>query len=80
MSIKPIPRDKPWRSLLKTVSWRITGTIDTIIISYLITGELSWAFSIGFIEVFTKLFLYYFHERIWNRLDIGRYKRMDYQI
>lgn len=71
--------EKRYRSLLKTVSWRITGTIDTIIISYLITGQLDWAISIGLVEVFTKLILYYFHERIWDRLKIGR-EQPDYQI
>jgi uncharacterized membrane protein len=73
-------RDKPYRSLLKTISWRLTGTIDTIVISYLITRELKWALSIGAIEVFTKLILYYFHERIWERINIGRSKPPDYQI
>ena len=73
-------RDKRFRSILKTISWRLTGTLDTIIISYLITRELKWALSIGFIEVFTKLILYYFHERIWEKVNIGRIKSPDYQI
>ena len=71
--------EKRYRSILKTISWRITGTIDTIIISYFITGQLDWAISIGFVEVFTKIVLYYFHERIWDRLKIGR-KHPEYQI
>ncbi|RAP38850.1 hypothetical protein DID80_01980 [Candidatus Marinamargulisbacteria bacterium SCGC AAA071-K20] len=73
-------RDKPFRSVLKTISWRLTGTVDTIVIAYLITHELKWALSIGAIEVFTKLILYYFHERIWDRINIGRIKPPDYQI
>ena len=73
-------RDKRFRSILKTISWRLTGTLDNIIISYLITRELKWALSIGFIEVFTKLILYYFHERIWEKVNIGRIKSPDYQI
>lgn len=73
-------RDKHIRSILKTISWRVTGTIDTIVISFLITRELSWAFSIGLIEVFTKLVLYYFHERVWNKINIGRAAPPDYQI
>lgn len=77
---KPIPRDKPWRSLLKTLSWRVTATVTTIVIAYLITGELTWAFSIGVIEFFTKFALYYFHERAWEHLKVGRHKPMDYQI
>ena len=73
-------RDRRIRSVLKTISWRVTGTLDTIVIAYLITRELKWAFSIGFIEVFSKLILYYFHERAWENLNIGRTAQPDYQI
>ena len=73
-------KEKRYRSILKTISWRVTGTLDTIVISYFITGQLKWAISIGFIEVFTKLILYYFHERLWNKLSIGVVKPPDYQI
>ena len=69
-----------YRSIMKTISWRITGSIDTLIISYLITREIAWAISISLIEVFTKLILYYFHERIWNKLSFGRKKMPDYNI
>lgn len=64
--------DKYHRSIAKTISWRITGTIDTMIISYIITGSLKLAASIGFVEVFTKMTLYYFHERAWNKIKYGR--------
>ena len=74
------PRDKHLRSLLKTLSWRVTATLTTMIIAYIITGELTLAFSIGFIEFFSKFVLYYFHERMWERLKVGRYKSLDYQI
>jgi len=67
-------KDKRSRSLLKAISWRITGTIDTIVISYLITGQARWAFSIGFVELFTKVFLYFVHERAWDRVSFGRAK------
>lgn len=60
------------RSLLKSVSWRIIGTIDTIIISYLITGKLAFALSIGGIELVTKMILYVVHERVWNKIKWGR--------
>ncbi len=65
-------RDKSYRSFVKAVSWRMTGTLDTIIISFLITGKMKWAFSIGGVELFTKVALYYFHERVWNRIRFGR--------
>jgi uncharacterized membrane protein len=64
--------DKHYRSIVKAFSWRATGTADTILISFLITGQAKWALSIGFVELFTKVFLYYVHERIWDRLSFGR--------
>jgi uncharacterized membrane protein len=60
--------DKPVKSALKAITWRIVGTIDTMIISYFITGKVSVALSIGSIEVFTKMVLYYFHERLWAHI------------
>jgi len=72
--------DKAYRSVVKTISWRVLGTIDTMVISYLITGSLAMAASIGSIEVVTKMILYYFHERTWNKLSFGRTKAPDYQI
>jgi uncharacterized membrane protein len=60
------------RSLLKTISWRLIGTLDTILISWVITGALTLAFSIGFVELVTKMVLYYFHERAWNKINWGR--------
>lgn len=65
-------REKQYRSAIKAVSWRITGTLDTMIISYIITRKVSWALSIGAVEVFTKFVLYYCHERVWNRIALGR--------
>jgi len=62
------------RSVTKGVSWRVIGTIDTTVISYLVTGNPLKALSIGGIEVFTKIFLYYFHERIWQRIGWGKPK------
>lgn len=69
---KPVSGDKPYISLLKTISWRVVGTIDTITISYIITGEIRSALSIGGFEVFSKMILYYFHERAWNRVKRNR--------
>ncbi|MCR9174266.1 MAG: DUF2061 domain-containing protein [bacterium] len=55
-------------SLLKTLSWRIIGTLDTMLISYMLTGKLDVAISIGGIEVVSKMILYYLHERAWIKL------------
>ena len=60
------------RHLLKTITWRIVGTIDTIILSWIISGDPFIGLSIGGAEVITKMALYYFHERAWYRLsDFG---------
>jgi uncharacterized membrane protein len=73
--------EKHYRSIVKAISWRATGTVDTILISFLITGHAKWALSIGFVELFTKVFLYYVHERIWNKLSFGRVKgKEEYSI
>ena len=75
-------KEKHSRSVIKAISWRTVGTIDCIIGSYSITGNLVMAVSIGSIEVITKMFLYYLHERAWNRTNFGRIKVVenDYQI
>jgi len=60
------------RHILKTISWRVIGTIDTIILSWIISGDPKIGFSIGGAEVVTKMLLYYFHERAWYKWsDIG---------
>lgn len=74
--------EKHYRSIIKTVSWRTVGTLDTMIISYFVTGNLVMAVSIGSIEVITKMVLYYLHERVWDKTDFGRIKATgnDFQI
>ncbi|MEM7483749.1 MAG: DUF2061 domain-containing protein [Bacteroidota bacterium] len=64
--------ERPKRSIAKSISWRIVGTLDTIIISWIVTGTLSLAFSIGLIELVTKMVLYFFHERLWNSISWGK--------
>lgn len=74
--------EKGYRSVVKTITWRILGTIDTIIISWFIIGDIRFAISIGGIELFTKMFLYYFHERLWAGSNFGRVKEqnVEYEI
>jgi uncharacterized membrane protein len=64
--------EKAYRSIVKAFSWRLTGTLDTVMISFLISGRIKIALSIGFVELFTKIALYYLHERAWNRILFGR--------
>ena len=62
----------PVRSVYKTISWRVIATTDTFIISYFVTGYFAWATAIASVEVFTKMFLYYFHERAWLKVKFRR--------
>jgi len=69
---KKYKRPSPIRSIYKTISWRIIATTDTFLISWLITGYFAWATAIASVEVFTKMGLYYFHERSWARIQFKR--------
>jgi len=53
------------RHLAKTISWRLIGTIDTMMLGWLITGNLKIGLAIGGTEVLTKMILYFLHERVW---------------
>ena len=53
------------RHIAKTITWRLIGTLDTLIISWFITGKLETGLKIGIAELLTKMILYYAHERIW---------------
>lgn len=59
------------RHVYKTVTWRIIGTLNTIILSAWILGDTIFSLQIGVAETFTKTVLYYFHERIWYRTSFG---------
>ena len=60
------------RSLAKAISWRILASADTFLISYIITGKLSWAGSITLLEIITKTVLYYLHERAWFKINLSK--------
>lgn len=60
------------RSFAKAVSWRITGSLDTFLLSWLITGNVKFAGGIASAEVVTKVVLYYLHERAWGIVPWGR--------
>lgn len=63
------------RHILKTFSWRAVGTLDTIVLSWIITGNPLTGIKIGGAEIITKMLLYYGHEKIWYRIDFGLDKR-----
>jgi uncharacterized membrane protein len=58
------------RSVLKGITWRVVATASTVTIAWFITGEVQTAFKIGVIEFFAKVFIYYLHERLWQRIQI----------
>jgi uncharacterized membrane protein len=63
------------RHLAKTFTWRLVGTIDTILLGWLISGDPTIGLKVGGLELFTKMILYYFHERIWYKTKFGlKYK------
>ncbi len=64
--------ERPIRSVAKAISWRLIGTLDTLLISYLLTGKVALAASIASIDFVTKMFLYFFHERLWNKINWGK--------
>ena len=64
--------DTARRSLVKTVSWRLTGSGATFLISYLIAGDFAVAGTIAVIQLISNTLLYFVHERIWNKIGWGR--------
>jgi uncharacterized membrane protein len=59
------------RAFVKAVTWRITGTIDTFIWSLLVTHKPVSAGAIASMETFTKIFLFYIHERLWRLIRVA---------
>jgi len=69
-----------YRSIIKAVTWRTGGTIVTFVVAWVITGDLTLSAGIGVLDSAVKIAAFYFHERLWNRLNFGRLKPPDYQI
>jgi uncharacterized membrane protein len=60
------------RSLIKAISWRFLGSIDTFVLGLIFTGgNAKTAGAIAGTEVFTKIILFYFHERAWATVKWG---------
>ena len=64
--------DSSKRSVVKTFTWRFLATFTTFIISWVITGNIYMGLGIASIEFWAKLVLYYYHERLWNRIQWGK--------
>ena len=69
-------RESRLRSLLKGLSWRFVATGTTILISWILTGDIEIAMSIGGTEFVAKLLLFYLHERVWQYLPRGSIRRL----
>jgi len=63
------------RSALKAISWRIIATSTTMILVYVLTGQLELTATVGFLDVILKILFYFIHERGWNRIEFGRLPR-----
>lgn len=64
-------KDSRKRHIVKTITWRFLGTLDTIMLAWVLTGDPATGLKIGFAEVITKMVLYYLHERAWYKFDYG---------
>ncbi|QYJ67290.1 DUF2061 domain-containing protein [Flavobacterium litorale] len=60
------------RHIAKTITWRIIGTIDTMLLAWLISGDPMIGLQVGFAEVVTKMILYYIHERVWFKVNLSK--------
>ena len=61
------------RSIVKATSYRVLGSFGTFVIGYIITGDTQIAASISVIELFSKIGLFWVHERIWNQIKFGKH-------
>ena len=60
------------RSLVKTISWRLTGTFCTFLISFIILGDITTSSTIALIQLILNTIMFYIHERIWNIIKWGK--------
>ena len=75
-----IQRESPFRSLLKAVTYRITGTVTTALIAFVVTGDTTTARAIGTVEPIVKLVIYYVHERAWQLVPRGTIRQVMHRV
>jgi len=68
------------RSIVKALTWRVIATFVTFFVAWAILGELGHAVEIGLLDTLIKLGAYYGHERVWDRVAIGRQKEPEYYL
>jgi len=59
------------RHIYKTLTWRLIGSLDTVLLGWIVSGDPTVGLTIGSLELVTKMILYYLHERVWYRVDFG---------
>lgn len=77
LSKSGLVRENKMGHLAKTITWRMVGTADTMVLAWLLTGNPLTGVKIGLAELLTKMILYYIHERIWYRIDFGLIDRVE---
>ena len=68
------------RSIVKAVTWRAGGTLVTFLVTLAISKEIELAAKVGLLDTLVKIGAFYFHERLWHRVDFGKVKPPEYQI
>jgi uncharacterized membrane protein len=68
------------RSVAKALSWRVVAGIITTCVALGMTGQMTFAAEIGLIDTLVKVLIYFFHERLWNRISYGRVVAPDYEV
>ena len=68
------------RSIVKALTWRFIATFVTILVAWFILGDVSHALEIGLLDTFIKLGAYYGHERLWDKVALGKEKKPEYYI
>ena len=76
----PVGLETRRRSLAKAISWRILAAIITACVALAMTHQIEFAAKIGLIDTAVKLFIYFFHERVWNKINYGRVSTPDYEV
>ena len=68
------------RSIAKTISWRVVATFITGVVTFILTGRLDFAVTVGLADTLVKFLIYYVHERMWARISYGKVRPLEYEI
>jgi uncharacterized membrane protein len=68
------------RSLAKAVSYRVLGSMGTMLVVFCFSGNMTLSVGVGALDMLLKIGLYFLHERLWNYIPYGRPKRPEYEI